>query len=109
MSKENFKNFVRNNPNLVKYVKENKTTWQQLFETYELYGEDINIWKQYTNETKLTNSFNEIINTIKNIDLEKLQNGIESIQSTISLIQNFGTTQQQNKYEPKYKYQRLDD
>ena len=101
MSKENFKNFVRNNPNLVKYVKDNKTTWQQLFETYELYGEDINIWKQYTNETKLTNSFNEIINTIKNIDLEKLQNGIESIQSTISLIQNFGTTQQQNKYEPK--------
>ena len=109
MSKENFKNFVRNNPNLVKYVKDNKTTWQQLFETYELYGEDINIWKQYTNETKLTNSFNEIINTIKNIDLEKLQNGIESIQSTISLIQNFGTTQTQNKYEPKYKYQRLDD
>ena len=109
MSKENFKNFVRNNPNLVKYVKDNKTTWQQLFETYELYGEDINIWKQYTNETKLTNSFNEIINTIKNIYLEKLQNGIESIQSTISLIQNFGTTQQQIKYEPKYKYQRLDD
>lgn len=109
MSKENFKNFVRKNPNLVKYVKENKTTWQQLFETYELYGEDINIWKQYTNETKLTNSFNEIINTIKNIDLEKLQNGIESIQSTISLIQNFGTTEKQNKYEPKYKYQRLDD
>ena len=24
MSKENFKNFVRNNPNLVKYVKDNK-------------------------------------------------------------------------------------
>ena len=109
MSKENFKTFVRNNPSLIKYVKENKGTWQELFETYELYGEDNNIWKQYINETKITNSFNEIINTIKNIDLEKLQNGIENIQSTISLIQNFGSNQTQNQYEPKYKYQHLDD
>lgn len=109
MSKENFKQFVRNNPNLIKYVKEHNTSWQHIYETYELYGENNDIWNEYTKDTRLSNSFNEIFNTIKNIDLEKLQNGIESIQNTISLIQNFGNNNQNNNYEPKYKYQHLDD
>lgn len=108
MSKDNFKKFVRQNPNLINYVSKNKTTWQQLYEIYELYGEDNKIWEQYNISTKVNNSLNEIFNTIKNIDLNKLQSGIENIQSTISLIQNFSITNQ-NNYEPNYKYQQMDD
>lgn len=108
MSKDNFKKFVRQNPNLINYVNNNKTTWQQLYEIYELYGEDNKIWEQYNISTKVNNSINEIFNTIKNIDLNKLQSGIENIQSTISLIQNFSITNQ-NNYEPNYKYQQMDD
>jgi hypothetical protein len=109
MSKDSFKNFVRQNPNLAKYVNENKTTWQKIYEIYELYGENHSIWNEYRYENKVSNSFNEIIKTIKTIDLEKLQSGIENIQSTISLIQNFGNNNQTTNYEPKYHYQHLDD
>ena len=44
MSKENFKNFVRKNPDLADYVLAKKVTWQQLYEIYDMYGEDNKIW-----------------------------------------------------------------
>ncbi len=112
MSKESFKSFVRNKPELVRYVRDQKTSWQKLYEIYELYGENSSVWNDYLkgSGSKLSTSFSDIINTIKGIDLEKLQNGIDSIQNTISLIQNFGNNKvNTNNYEPRYHYQRMDD
>ena len=40
MSKENFKNFVRKNPDLADFVLNKKVTWQQLYEIYDMYGEN---------------------------------------------------------------------
>lgn len=109
MSKEKFKYFVRKKPQLAKYVKEKNISWQKIYELYELYGEDSSIWDDYIKENKFSTSFNEIINTVKSIDLDRLQSGIESIQNTISMIQNFGNNTNKNTYEPRYKYQHLDD
>lgn len=109
MSKEEFKYFVRKKPQLAKYVKDKNVSWQKIYELYELYGEESTIWDEYTKENKVSTSFNEIINTVKSIDLDRLQSGIESIQNTISMIQNFGNNTNKNTYEPRYKYQHLDD
>lgn len=112
MSKEEFKSFVRKRPNLATYVRNNNTSWQNLYELFILYGENSSVWDNYLNtgSSRLTNSFADIINTIKGIDLEKLQNGIDSIQNTISLIQNFGNNNiNTNNYEPRYRYQHMDD
>ena len=114
MSKEDFKLFVRKKPELVKYVRDHNGSWQKLYELYDLYGEDSSIWDEYTKTNtsmRLSNSFSEIMNTIKAIDLEKLQNGIDSIQNTISLIQNFGNNNRQSNqnYEPRYQYHHMDD
>lgn len=109
MSKEDFKYFVQKKPSLIKYVKSKNISWQKIYEIYELYGDEEKIWDEYMDENKLSNSFNEVINTIKTIDLEKLQSGIENIQNTISLIQNFGNSNKNQNYEPKYRYQHLDD
>ena len=107
MSKDNFKTFVRAKPELAKYVQEKNMSWQSLYELYELYGENSDIWKDYS-----TNKFNatitDVFNTIKNIDIEKLQSGIESIQNTISLVQNIGNNNS-TTYEPTPKYQHIDD
>ena len=109
MSKEDFKKFVRKNPNLIKYVNNKNITWQKIYETYELYGENESIWNNYVYENKTPNSFNEIINNIKKIDLEKLQTGIENIQNTISMIQSFGSNKKEQPNNYKYNYQHLDD
>ena len=107
MSKETFKRFVRGKPELAKYVQDKNMSWQSIYELYELYGENSDIWKDYTNN-KFNTTINDVINTIKNIDMEKLQSGIENIQNTISLVQNLGNNKT-NKYESIPKYQHIDD
>ena len=46
----NFKSFVRRNPNLITYVREKNTSWQEFYELYDLYGEDPTIWNKYLNK-----------------------------------------------------------
>ena len=43
---------------------------------------------------------------MKKVDLNSLQEGIQNIQKTISLIQNIGLT---NNYEPKPLYKRFEE
>ena len=63
MKQEEFKNFVRTKPELIKYVQNGKMTWQKFYEMYDLYGEDnivyISIYDRDNN-----NYYNEIVKTI---------------------------------------------
>ena len=40
MSKEEFKNYVRNNPHIKQGVDEGKITWQKAYEAFDLYGNE---------------------------------------------------------------------
>lgn len=40
MSKEEFKNYVRNNPYIKQGVDEGKITWQKAYESFDLYGSE---------------------------------------------------------------------
>ena len=77
---DNFKSFVRRNPNLITYVREKNTSWQEFYELYDLYGEDPTIWNKYLNkeekgakESSNNNPLNNILTMAKNIDADKLQ------------------------------------
>ena len=86
---DNFKLFVKNNPNLITYVKNNTMSWQKFYELYDLYGEDNNVWNEYLNkdttvnttktESKKSNKFSDILDMAKNLDTNKLQDGISPI------------------------------
>ena len=39
-----FKEFVSHNPEFIDSVNNGKTTWQKLYELYDLYGEDTSVW-----------------------------------------------------------------
>ena len=90
MSKEKFILYAREHPEFANHVINGKVTWQQLYELYEIYGEDSNIWNNYTKNDYDLNSFKEVFKVIKNVDLDSLQNGINSLQKTIGLIQDIG-------------------
>lgn len=109
MSKESFKSFARKNPDLANQVLEGKVTWQQLYELYEIYGEENDIWNKYLSN-KITQiqpiSIKDIFESLKTIDLNTFQEGIANIQKTLGIIQSLGIG---NKYERKPLYQRLDD
>ena len=99
---DNFKEFVRNNNYLINYTKNGTKTWQDLYEMYDLYGEDSDAWNKYLNEdnrtatnsatTKPSNYMEEIVRMAKNIDMDKVQEGITSLQKTLGLFGDLFTS-----------------
>lgn len=108
MSKEGFINFARANPTLVDYVRKNNSSWQDLFEIYELYGEDEGVWNRYLNNRD--KSVNELVSLVKGINLESVRKVVDGLQKTISLVQEIGgNTDVVKPYEKSPTYEDLDD
>ena len=118
---DNFKTFVKNNPNLVTHVRNGNMSWQNFYELYDLYGEKEEIWKEYLQKkersiniekkTNTTSTFSNILEMAKNIDTNKIQDGITSIQKAISLFSDMITKEktETNTYSPRPIYRRFDD
>ena len=111
--KEDFKKFVKNNPELINKVKNNEMTWQKYYEIYDLYGEDNNIWNNYIIKDKKENlKFNEIMNMVKNIDVDNVQNSISSLQKALGLFGDLFVNKNNSNssnYNPRPIYKRFDD
>ena len=101
MSKESFLSFAREHPELAKEVLDKNVSWQQLYELYEIYGENHSIWNRYLKKDFDLNSFKDLFQMIKNIDLDSVQTGIQNIQKTIGLLQDIGIGKQTS--EPIYR------
>ena len=115
MSLDLFKQFARTHPELATSVMNNKTSWQKLYELYEMYGENSSVWDKYfikkATTGEVTSSFSDLFNMIKNVDLESVQKGVNNLQKTIGLLQDIGigTTTKEQKYEPRPMYKYFDD
>lgn len=90
MSKETFKTFAKQHPELAKTVLNGTTTWQKLYEIYDIYGEKSNIWDNYIKEKATKEPIKELFQTFKNLDMEQVQKGINNLQKTIGLFQDMG-------------------
>ncbi len=92
--KEDFKNFVAKHPNLISAVKDKSHTWQDLFEVYDLYGEDDTLWDKYLNNidnrastSDKANSLTELTKLFKNVNIDNVQKYIDTAQKAIGVIQ----------------------
>ena len=123
---EEFKNFVKKNPKLIKYTKKGEMTWQKFYEIYDLYGEDTEAWKPYLSSfeeqasvasTAATAaslaSFSDLMGFLKNVDLDSIQNGVSSIQRVLSVVQDLtnkeNTTEKKTEYKPRPLYKHFED
>jgi len=91
MSKESFKEFIKKRPELAQAVFNNKTTFQKLYEAYDMYGEDSNVFDELLTPKKeekenSSTSFKEITNLFRNIDLDTVQKSVTGLQKAVSLI-----------------------
>ena len=98
-------------------------TWQSFYELYDLYGEDNKVWEEYlkndetgketvtTNSTVNALSFNQLVNWLKNIDLDGLQEGIGNVQRVLGVVQDFTKkeTTETKKYKPRPLYKHFED
>ena len=44
--KTSFKEFVSHHPELITFVKNKESTWQDFYEIYDIYGEDEKAWNK---------------------------------------------------------------
>lgn len=111
MSKEDFKKFVRNNPKLIKYIKNKEMTWQSFYEIYDIYGDNTEAWKPYLSDKKVNSLHNiDIMNYIKNIDLDAVQESINSIQRVLGVVGDLTNKNNDNtSTNTKPLYQHLED
>lgn len=111
MGKEKFKQFVKNNPSLLKHVQNGNMTWQKFYEMYDIYGEDSSVWNKYLTETSVASL--GIFDMFKNIDVDSIQSGINSVQRVLGLIQEMGTKNSEqtttSEYKPRPLYKHFED
>jgi len=105
MSKDSFKTFVKNNPNLVNYVKKNEMTWQKFYEIYDLYGEEHEIWQSYLNnnintnnnsQSNLLDNFKSVFDLFKGVDLKTVQKTLTGLDRAIGTFKEFSSTNSDN-------------
>ncbi len=117
MSKESFKDFARLHPELATQVVNNKISWQKLYELYDIYVTNSSVWNTYlqspSKEISKETTLNDIVTTIKGVDLETVQNGIQNMQKAISLLQDIGIGKAKDipksTYEPRPMYKYFED
>lgn len=119
--KEEFKVFVKENPRLLKYVKSGEMTWQKFYEIYDMYGKDDNVWNDYL-KVGVTSaaataasafSFGDVMNWVKGINLDSVQNGIGNLQRVIGMVQDLtnkdSSDTKKEEYKPRPLYKHFDD
>ena len=109
---ENFKQFIKQNPQFANYIKDDSMTWQKFYELYDMYGEDSQIWDDYKEQKKKSTSLNDIIALAKNMDIDKLQDGVNSLSKAVGLFSDLFSSRSQTKtdtYQPRAIYRRFDD
>jgi hypothetical protein len=118
--KEEFKVFVRTKPELVSYVSSGEMTWQKFYEIWNLYGNDEKVWEKYKekniNESKKTSdsfSFSSLMDSVKKIDMNSVQKGINSMQKAIELLQGLtigkAPSNAASTYQPRQVFKKFED
>lgn len=106
MGKEEFKQFVRNNPKLSTYVNDGKMTWQKFYEMYDMYGEKSDVWNEYLKSAVGVGGF---LTWLKTIDLNEIQTGVNSLQRVVGVFQDLTVKDKKSEYKPRPKYKNFDD
>lgn len=103
--KEEFKEFAKSNKHFINLVNSGETTWQKLYETYDIYGSDSDIWEKFKNKKKEASSSNEgiksILSNLKNVDMDKLEDNIGSLQKALGFLEEIVLSREEKKEEKK--------
>ena len=109
---DEFKQFVKKNPKLITHVKDGKMSWQKFYEIYDLYGEDNSAWKEYLGVAAVSAiGTSEILNWFKSLNIDSVQNGINSIQRVLGVFQDLSSKDETKveEYKPRPIYKHFDD
>jgi hypothetical protein len=117
--KQEFKNFVKENPSLIRHVKDNNMTWQKFYEIYDLYGSEHDTWNEYIKkEESIEESGNpetdasDLLGMFKNINLDSVQNGVNNLGRVVGLLGELTGKEgaaAKDTYKPRPLYKHFED
>ena len=106
-------------------MKKGKTTWQDLFERYDLYGEDDEIFKKEEPEIKNEENkqdeelekenkddmFSSFFNMLSGIDVDKISEGLNGMKKILNILQEVTATDEVGSFTRRSQkpYKRDDD
>ena len=90
--KEEFKEFIKSHPNLISVVQSKKHTWQDLFEVFDLYGNDEDSWNRYLNikenvSSAASSSIGELTKLFRNINIDNVQKYLDTAGKAVGIVQ----------------------
>lgn len=104
---EKFKKFASTKPHLKKKVDNKEITWQELYEKYDIYGEDDPIFQEgetSKNKSRQEGNFSSFIDMINSIDIDKISEGLNGMKKILSIIseitQKDETTSKKRENQP---------
>lgn len=111
---EKFKEFIKDKEFLIDKVNNKETTWQNLFEIYDLYGENASIFKptketeQINNENRTTDANNEsrvssLLKAFEGVDVNKINENLEGVRKILAVLGEFT---KKDDVKPKRTYER---
>lgn len=96
---DEFKDFIKDKPFLKERVDKKETTWQSLYETYDLFGKEADVFK----EKRESNSFNQtrngsnsLLKMLEGVNLDKINENLEGMKKILGVLGEFS-----KKEEPK--------
>ena len=93
-----FKQFVKDKHFLANKVKDGTYSWQTLYETYDMFGQEHEFFKdenkkEESNEEKETTTSNDPLNKVlsglKKVDTKKISDGLDNVKKIVGLIDEF--------------------
>ena len=116
MSKlDEFKSFIKDQDEVLDKIHSGKLTWQQVYETYDLYGPSNSLFKQKESEIRNNktsgNQINNAIKAFQDIDMDKISNNLQSLQKVLGIFSEFNKNGQQDQSHSisKGTYRRYND
>lgn len=114
MGKEEFKNFVKKNPKLIKHVQDGSSSWQKFYEIYDIYGEDREAWKDYLEVAPVaaTAGTVDLVSWLKGINLDSIQTGVNNLQRVLGMVSDLTTKdgkKEPEEYKPRPLYKHFED
>lgn len=98
-SVEQFKVFINQYPPLIKEIRREGRSWQEIYEKWALLGEEDAYWEKYKEQQteKEGALLSQVTNFFSDLDVEKVQKYIVQLQQMLQLFQGVLIDQEQEQ------------
>ena len=96
-----FKEFVKDKPFLKEKVDNKETTWQSLYETYDLFGKEAEIFKdskeiREQESSPRNNGNNSILKMLEGVNIDKINENLEGMKKILGVLGEFTKKESSN-------------